>query len=626
MQSSSTPASAVRTKRTDSLLSFALATFSAFAAWDLLPGSPSSLTHFLLPAVAAFFTAWLLVPAADARPSPKSRLTLHTLHLGDLSWDRNDFCRGWLITGSTGSGKTECIKLILHSLFTNECGHQDEAGTWITPPWGGISIDAKGDFSDIVLPMAKHYGRGRDVILLSTRPDNAPEGWEPPHRFNLLSDESIPANTYANTIAETAISIGGPEDKGFFKTQAESNIGWAIELCRAVRHAQEAAGDRPEELVFPSLKRVLLLLTDFNYYTDLLTTAGALPQPRPAALPELEPASLRSIGITPSVDGAPAYGPEESFYDERGAITADPMAPPRLASPKLTECLDHFSNRYWSQPPEQLGGVQGTIYNYLNYFAGDDVDEVFCQDNTFDFAEIEQGRILCVQMPQKLAIERRYVNTLIKMLFYQQALRRFDRKESGRRNLLVALQDEVQRVLQQSDGDVDVLRAAHATTIMATQSKSSLYPILGGKEKTEPIILNLRNRVIYTAADESCATGSAEFLGKLEGSRFSTSTGRGGRQRTRNTEDLFVIKPHEFRQLQKFTCIVTHADGRYRKYITAPRTVEGQRPAWWPQAARAARLGPIRWRLLLGYDPDIIRLPVKIPRRAGVSVLQYLGF
>jgi hypothetical protein len=30
----------------------------------------------------------------------------HVAQLGSLTWKRNQFCRGWLITGDTGSGKT----------------------------------------------------------------------------------------------------------------------------------------------------------------------------------------------------------------------------------------------------------------------------------------------------------------------------------------------------------------------------------------------------------------------------------------------------------------------------------------------------------------------------------------
>ncbi|HLX68414.1 MAG TPA: hypothetical protein VKV04_02195, partial [Verrucomicrobiae bacterium] len=52
---------------------------------------------------------------------------------GSLTWKRNQFCRGWLITGDTGSGKTSSgINQLAHQVFQNE------------RKWGGLCIDEKG--------------------------------------------------------------------------------------------------------------------------------------------------------------------------------------------------------------------------------------------------------------------------------------------------------------------------------------------------------------------------------------------------------------------------------------------------------------------------------------------------
>ena len=50
-------------------------------------------------------------------------------------------------------------------------------------------------------------------------------------------------------------------------------------------------------------------------------------------------------------------------------------------------------------------------------------------------------------MPQKFQVERRTVNTFLKMLFYTHALRRFDKPADERRrdNLLILWADEAQR-------------------------------------------------------------------------------------------------------------------------------------------------------------------------------------
>jgi hypothetical protein len=55
------------------------------------------------------------------------------VELAGFRWTRADFCRGWLITGDTGSGKTRSgITPLLFQVFKNE------------PGWGGLCIDDKG--------------------------------------------------------------------------------------------------------------------------------------------------------------------------------------------------------------------------------------------------------------------------------------------------------------------------------------------------------------------------------------------------------------------------------------------------------------------------------------------------
>src|SRR5258708_20741839 len=90
------------------------------------------------------------------------------------------------------------------------------------------------------------------------------------------------------------------------------------------------------------------------------------------------------------------------------------------------ECSDHFLNGYLRQPPEQLGGVISTIYNYLNYFTNPDLVQVFgAEENSFEFSDLDDGAIICIAMPQKYQTERRYITTILKLLFYTHALRRF---------------------------------------------------------------------------------------------------------------------------------------------------------------------------------------------------------
>jgi hypothetical protein len=109
------------------------------------------------------------------------------------------------------------------------------------------------------------------------------------------------------------------------------------------------------------------------------------------------------------------------------------LAALRTSTP--TECrtrlLEHFSDSFLSQPPEQKGGVISTIENYLKFLLTPDIAEVFCRSNSFEFSDIERGKIICVSMPQKYQAARRWVNTFMKLLFYTHVLRRFDQPPSA---------------------------------------------------------------------------------------------------------------------------------------------------------------------------------------------------
>ena len=446
-----------------------------------------------------------------APPLAKSRQT--TASMGGFNWERNDFCRGWLITGDTGAGKTFAINVLLHSVFQHE------------PDWGGLCCDEKGIYHQTLERMARKYGRANDLLLLQTRPDHAEEDWIPPARFNLLSDPTIPWSTYATVIVDTASALAsGAEDKGFFKTQAHANIGRGIQLFRLL------------DLV-PTMQHLLEVLQ----YQPVLKSL----------LQRLE------------------------TVKDRGNADA-------------RECYDHFLNGYLRQPPEQLGGVISTIYNYLNYFTNPDIVEVFGPDeNSFDFSALDDGAIICLSMPQKYQTERRYITTILKLLFYTHVLRRFDPRPPAQRaaqedNLLICWQDEAQRFISESDANVDVIRQANATTVMAAQSKLSFFPALGTKDKAEVTMLNLRNRIIFKAADKACAEGSADFIGKRMHWKKSYTHGRGGRSTTRSREEEYLVKPFELMSLPKFKAVVKHCEKGFRKTTIHPVDAEGNTPAWYP--------------------------------------------
>ena len=460
--------------------------------------------------------SWVFAATFGILAGYAAATSLRTSHrpivrLKGLTWTREDFCRGWLITGDTGSGKTRSgITPLLYQVFQND------------PRWGGLCIDDKGIYWETLSEMAHHFNRQNDLVLLQVRPDNAPLSWKPAHTYNLTSDAGIPYSTFAKFVVDTAASLGQQGDKGFFKSQAQTHIA----------HALEALYELQADVTLENAHELLLNEEELD-----------------DAIQEL-------------ADGYPT--------ERRRAL------------------VEHLQNRYATQPPEQMGGVKETIANYLHNFLTPDIAQVFCPSkNTFDFGDIDRGKIICVAMPQKFQTERRYVNTFLKMLFYTHVLRRFDRPKEQRKddNLLILWADEAQRFMTSNEdgmsdyNSIDVVREANAAVVAAAQSSTSFLPALG-KDKSKVLVLNLRNRIIFKAADEEGALDSADFLGKKQVIKKTWGYSAGQANRSYAEHEEHKIKPHILRALPKHTAVLVHCEHGFKRTILPPLEPNGQVSPW----------------------------------------------
>ncbi len=461
-----------------------------------------------VPAVFGLLACWQLFCAMTARRRPRPR---PILCLGGYTWDVFSFCRGWLITGQVGTGKTvAAINTMLWQVSRN------------CPNWGGICVDDKGVYWETLSGMLGHLGRRSDLVLLQVRPDGAGADWQPTHRFNFLDLPHLPYSAKAKIICDVASALGQRTEQSFFRMQAQVQM----------------------EFAFRALHCAGLAVSLVNAY-EFLT------------IPWLLTETMEMLEKDPS--------------DE------------------ATQLLEHYHGTFITQPAEQLGGVKTTIANYLKPFTDPDIAAVFCPaKSSFEFAEIDRGKIVCVAMPQRFAVERRYVNTLLKLAFYSHALRRFDRPEAERANdnLLIFWADEAQKIVTASDDGmsdynvVDVIREARATVVAATQSYSSLIPPMGDEKKAKVFIANMANRVTFCAADEDSAKIAADTVGKRKSRRRTTGWSGGKRTSSITEEDRYYIEPYEFRRLRRFQAVVQHCDFGFRRTFIPPLGTNGQAPAW----------------------------------------------
>jgi len=466
--------------------------------------------HFLLVppyswgvvTLCALFGAWSLFGEAHAGNV--------VVRLGGLSWSMEDFVRGWLITGRTGSGKTQSgINSITYQIFQN------------VKDWGGICLDQKGLYWEILVKMAAHFGREADLILLQTRPSGENALWRPPHTINITGNPDVPASTYAKVIVDTAVSLtGGRGGNPFFPTKAQLAIQTGFEI---LRHMEAY-------VTIPNIHRLLLSAEDSNAAIETLMNRG----------------------------------------DQRSH-----------------ELITAFRG-YLDQPPEQLGGVQGTLSTYLEFFLNPEISEVFCANEpTFSVSEIDAGKIVCLAMPQKFQSERLYINTILKLSYYFHALSRFDKSAEQREkdNLIILFADEGQEIITGAESAfadhraAGVIREARATIVLATQAYTSIHGSLD-KRYADVLMLNLSNELIFTVANHDSAVIASKNIGERE--VVEKSWGWAGGKRSYNYQRKIkpFFEPYQLRKLPKFSAIIRHCEKPFRKRFVAPINPDGSYPKW----------------------------------------------
>jgi len=430
------------------------------------------------------------------------------VRLGSLTWNLEDFARNWLITGRTGSGKTAAgIANIMAQLFRN------------VPRWGGLCIDQKGLFYRMLLKMASHFGREKDVVLLQVRPDLAPADWQPPYVFNWLQNPLIPGSSYAQLLTDVAqargaVGTGGSSDH--FAQQAKLHIGMAIDALRLL-------GD------IPTLPEVFEFLTS-------------------------PPRLMLHMGRLRVLD-----------------------------TPEAAVFFNHFTEKFLNLAEEELSGVKSTILNILFFYQHPDIAAVFGQPrSTVDFNLTDEGKIFCCSIPQRFDAERGFLNTLMKIAWYAHIKSRFNLSEDelAKRNLNVLWADEGQRVVTKSElgmadhNQVDQVREAKGCAIFSTQTERSFVPPLG-RDIKNTLVDNLGNEIAFCQTNQE----DAEILSKRIGEKTIEKTSRSvSRQyngfstsRSYQEKEEPFFKPHVLRSLKKrrhgSECVIRHCEKGFQRTV-----------------------------------------------------------
>lgn len=412
-------------------------------------------------------------------------------------------------------------KVNRHFFFTGDTGSGKTTGMNAllaalmrrNPSLGGMVMANKGDEWFYLEWLAKKYGREHDLVRLRPRVNGDPAD-TPLHRLNVTGDARLPFTTRARILVDTAAALNPKDERSFFKTKGAAHIARALELLAEVDRA-------------PTPTNAYMLLSS---QTELL---GALKQ-----------------------------------------LAAKDPTPRRQ---NLAEVLQQTYLKHDAK--EQKAGEAGTSQNYLEYLGTPEIADVFSSDqkDSCSIADVDRGKILCVDVPQDYTTERQYVFTVMKLLLYRHALRRYALPQWQRYalNQLVYVGDEFQTAITASfDGTsdfnvVDRLRDCWLALIVSAQAFESLIPPQT-RDQAEVLALNLKNLIMYRSASETDALRCANALGKHWVERGTRTVHLDHTAHTYQRIEEYRIKPYEFRNLPDHTAVVLHCTNGYKKVRLRP--------------------------------------------------------
>ena len=146
-----------------------------------------------------------------------------------------------------------------------------------------------------------------------------------------------------------------------------------------------------------------------------------------------------------------------------------------------------------------------------------------------------------------------------------------------------------------------MIREAGATVVAAAQSSTSFIPPLG-REKAKVLTLNLRNRLIFKAADEEGAVESADFLGKRKFVKRSWGYSAGRSSRNYSEQEEHKIKPYTF-ALPKHKCILVHCEKGFKRSLLPPLEPDGSLAVVSTLLVVMAEAAPVHESVLASASP-----------------------
>jgi hypothetical protein len=109
---------------------------------------------------------------------------------------------------------------------------------------------------------------------------------------------------------------------------------------------------------------------------------------------------------------------------------------------------------------------------------------------------------------------------------------------------------------------------------------------MGEPEPADIVVSNLRNRLIFRAADEADAVQAADFIGKKRVVKRSWGFSAGRRNVNYSETEEHKIKPHKLRNLRDHECVLVHCERGFRRVTLPPLEADGGVSKWFSRWRR----------------------------------------
>ncbi|MFW5977373.1 MAG: type IV secretory system conjugative DNA transfer family protein, partial [Candidatus Nanoarchaeia archaeon] len=384
--------------------------------------------------------------------------------------------------GGIGSGKTASfIRPAVRQLF--EYNSEDT-----NKKFGGLVMDAKGDFIYEILDLAKEYKRENDIVRIGPQGDFT---WNPIHMPHVE-----PGAIALRLIAVQENLTGGSGTEGNWVVDASLKL-----LTHSIGLHRLAYG-------YVTLKDVNVLIQDTN--VD----------------PEAE-AMQRAAGMDFEDPVASIILKYEHAIQER-------YKNGEVGEKEIEEFEYHaryFMTEWKRENSKNRATISNDTMNITGQFANPKYVDVFCpnKDNiTFPgfYKLIDDGKIVCLDAPEaEYGGLASMLGIMLKLDFQRAALTRIVRAkkdpQTNTKRPLVFLCDEYQnfvtttgkRTKEGDDNFYALSRQSRCISIVCTQGIVSLQAKIG-EEKCRLVLNNLRTKIFMSLEDAKDTTLAADTMGK----------------------------------------------------------------------------------------------------------------